>query len=52
MRITCCKQNGAQLHPRESATLPTAEPLAVIVNNAIRQMNKLTTSLFSELNCN
>jgi hypothetical protein len=28
MRITCCKQNGAQLHPRESATLPTAEPLA------------------------
>jgi hypothetical protein len=29
MRITCCKQNGAQLHPRESATLPTAEPLAV-----------------------
>jgi hypothetical protein len=23
-----------------------------IVNNAIRQMNKLTTSLFSELNCN
>jgi hypothetical protein len=26
--------------------------LAVIVNNDIRQMNKLTTSLFSELNCN
>ena len=30
MRITCCKQNGAQLHPRESATLPTAETLETI----------------------
>jgi hypothetical protein len=33
MRITCCKQNGAQLHPRESATLPTAEPLCGIAHN-------------------
>ena len=33
MRITCCKQNGAQLHPRESATLPTAEPLWASLKN-------------------
>jgi hypothetical protein len=30
MRITYCKQNGAQLHPRESATLPTTETLETI----------------------
>ena len=36
----------------EKPPSPSPKPLAVIVNNDIRQMNKLTTSLFSELNCN
>lgn len=31
MFITRSKQNGAQLHSRESATLPTAKPLAHIL---------------------
>lgn len=30
MQVTCTKQNGAQLHSRESATLPSAEPLHAI----------------------
>jgi hypothetical protein len=43
MHITCCKKNGARLHSKESATFPTAEPLAVInvcVENMAKKTNK------------
>ncbi len=33
MQLTCTKQNGVQLHSRESATLPSAELKTEILND-------------------
>lgn len=50
MRITCCKQNGAQLHPRESATLPTAEPLAVMLQATVKTDRNYFDDFFKSFN--